>query len=64
MIYYELKFNDGEHICYKNTLQEAENYRNENNFHYISRSIHIYMCLSSKVKGCKLNTHPKEIELV
>jgi len=64
MISYELKFDDGEHICYKDTLQEAEEYRSENNFKYISRSIHIYVSLSSKCKGTKLNKYPMYYKLV
>lgn len=63
MITFELRFDDGEHICYKDTLQEAREYRSENNFKYISRSIHIYITCKSKVKGCKLY-HPKTIKLV
>ena len=63
MITFELMFNDGEHICYKNTLQEAKEYRSENNFKYISRSIHIYAVCKSKVRECKLY-YPKTIKLV
>lgn len=58
MIYYELQFNDGEHICYKDTLKEAEDYRSKHNFEYISRSIHIYATLCSKVINTKLFNHP------
>jgi len=63
MITFELRFDDGEHICYKDTLQEAKEYRSENNFKYISRSIHIYAICKSKVRKCKLY-YPKTIKLV
>jgi hypothetical protein len=63
MITFELRFDDGEHICYKDTLQEAREYRSENNFKYISRSIHIYARCKSRVRGCKLY-YPKTIKLV
>ena len=63
MITFELRFDDGEHICYKDTLQEAKEYRSENNFRYISRSIHIYAICRSKIKGCKLY-YPKTIKIV
>ena len=63
MITFELRFDDGEHICYKDTLQEAMEYRSENNFKYISRSIHIYAICKSKVRECKLY-YSKTIKLV
>lgn len=63
MITFELRFDDGEHICYRETLQGAREYRSENNFKYISRSIHIYAICKSKVKECKLY-YPKTIKLV
>lgn len=64
MITYELKFDDGEHICYKPSLEEAKKYRSENNFKYISRSIHIYSMFYSKVRGCKLHSHPVTKKLI
>lgn len=64
MIYYALQFDDGEHITYKNTLEEAEDYRNENNFKFISRSIHIFAILSSKIKSTKLYKHPIRYKIV
>lgn len=39
---YCCQFDNGEHIASFNTVEEAMNYRSENNFHYISRSIHVY----------------------
>lgn len=39
---YECKFDDGEYICSFHQLKDAKKYRSENNFRFISRSIHIY----------------------
>lgn len=63
MITYIVRFNDGERICSPSTLEEAHKYRSENNFKYISRSIHIYARCYSRVRGCKLNEFPKEIKI-
>lgn len=58
MLKYIIKFNDGEYICTVDTLEEAKQYRAENNFRFISRSIHIYQKCYSKVVGCKLKAQP------
>lgn len=42
MITFEVRFNDGEIFAFANTLQEAREIRTENNFNFISRSLHIY----------------------
>ena len=42
MIKYEVRFNDGEHFADAHTLQEAREIRSENNFKFLSRSLHIY----------------------
>ena len=63
MITYDVRFDDGEHICSPSTLKEAHKYRSENNFKYLSRSIHIYACYYSRVRGCKLNNFPKKIKI-
>lgn len=42
MTSYEIQFNDGEHFASAPTLKEAEEIRNENNFQFLSRSLHIY----------------------
>ena len=39
---YECRFDDGEYIASFKTEREAMDYRAENNFNYISRSIHVY----------------------
>ena len=39
---YEVRFNDGERVFSTPYLQKAIEYRNNNNFHYISRSLHIW----------------------
>lgn len=39
---YALYFYDGEYITSYNQLKDARKYRADNNFRYISRSIHIY----------------------
>jgi hypothetical protein len=52
MIYYTVKFNDGE-IFADNipTKEEAMNIRSENNFRFISRSLHVYeTCYSKSTK--------------
>lgn len=64
MIYYTVQFNDGEFICHRDTLEEAREVRSENNFKFISRSIHIYANLSSKVKGTKLFNCPIRYKVV
>lgn len=42
MVKYEVRFNDGEHFADALTLEEANEIRNDNNFQFISRSLHIY----------------------
>ena len=39
---FEVRFNDGEHFAYAQTLEEAEEIRDRNNFNFFSRSLHIY----------------------
>lgn len=64
MIYYTVQFDDGEFICHKDTFEEANKVRNENNFKYLSRSIHVYANLGSKVKGTKLFNSPIRYKVV
>ena len=40
--HYECCFNDGEYIDSFETEEEAMEYRSQENFNYISRSIHVY----------------------
>jgi hypothetical protein len=42
MVKYEVRFNDGEHFADAHTLQEAKEIRSNNNFRFMSRSLHIY----------------------
>ena len=51
MIYYSISFDDGEHIKNTNTLEEAEQYRNDNNWRFMSRSIRINQVCVSKCTG-------------
>lgn len=39
---YECRMNDGEYCCAFHQLKDAKKYRDENNFHFISRWICIY----------------------
>lgn len=52
MIYYTIKFDDGESFG-KNysTKEEAMKVRSENNFHFISRSLHVFEHCYSKATG-------------
>ena len=50
MIYYSVKFDDGE--TFANNIpskEKAMNIRSENNFKFISRSLHVYETVYSKV---------------
>lgn len=42
MIKFEVRFNDGEVFANADTLQEAREIRSDNNFRFLSRSLHIY----------------------
>ena len=42
MVLYSVRFDDGEHIMSTPSFEKAKKYRDENNFKYLSRSIHIY----------------------
>jgi hypothetical protein len=42
MIKFEVRFDDGEVFTAVDTLQEARDIRSENNFTFLSRSLHIY----------------------
>lgn len=48
MVKYEVRFDDGEHFADALTLEKANNIRSENNFKYISRSLHIYKITTYK----------------
>ena len=39
---YEVRFDDGEVFAETSSLEEAEEIRNDNNFNFMSRSLHIY----------------------
>lgn len=43
MVKYEVRFNDGEHFADALTLEKANEIRSNNNFRFMSRSLHIYM---------------------
>lgn len=52
MIYYTVKFDDGETFARDITTKaEAEKIRSNNNFRFLSRSLHIYEHCYSKVTG-------------
>lgn len=51
MIYYTVKFDDGETFAEVDTKAEAEKIRSDNNFKFLSRSLHIYEHCYSKVTG-------------
>ena len=39
---YVVRFDDGEEFAYCYTIEQAKKIRSENNFRFISRSLHIY----------------------
>jgi hypothetical protein len=49
MIRYEITMNDGEHVAYRNTKEEAVEFRNEYQRGFISRYCLVYEILTSKV---------------
>lgn len=49
MITYTCRFDDGESFGSFKTKEEAMKHRSENNFRFISRSIHVFMICTSKV---------------
>jgi hypothetical protein len=52
MIYYTIRFNDGESFGKDYpTKDEAMKVRSENNFRFISRSLHVFEHCYSKVTG-------------
>jgi hypothetical protein len=52
MIYYTIRFNDGESFGKDYpTKDEAMKVRSENNFRFISRSLHVFENCYSKVTG-------------
>lgn len=52
MIYYTVKFDDGETFASNiATKEEAMNIRSKNNFNYFSRSLHVYEHCYSKATG-------------
>lgn len=49
MIRYEVTMNDGEHVGYRNTKEEALQLRSDTQWGFISRWCNVYMICTSKV---------------
>lgn len=49
MIRYEVTMNDGEHVAYCHSKEEALKVRNETQWRYISRWCNVYEICTSKV---------------